>query len=264
VARSEIERALGSEVAVLALTHVDFRTGELHDMARMTAAAHAVGASVLWDLAHSAGSLPVDLGGCGADFAVGCGYKYLNGGPGAPAFAFVARAHHDDLQTPLAGWMGHRQPFDFSAEYEAAAGVARLQTGTPPILSLSALHEALGVLSQVPVHSLRRKSVALSELFIALVDERLAGHGFTLASPRDPARRGSHVALAHRQAFAIMQALIANGVIGDFRAPDLLRFGFAAAYNRFVDVWDAVATLAEIMASGEWDSPEHRRRARVT
>jgi kynureninase len=230
----------------------------------MTGNAHQAGALMLWDLAHSAGALPVDLTACAADFAVGCGYKYLNGGPGAPAFAYVARRHHQELRTPLAGWMGHREPFAFSTRYEAAPGCDQLQAGTPPILSLIALDEALGLFTSVDLRSLRRKSVALSELFIALVERRLSKHGFGLVSPRDPARRGSQVALSHTEGFAIMQALIARGIIGDFRAPDLLRFGFAPAYTRFVDVWDAVAELEDIMSNRAWDRPEFRIRSRVT
>jgi kynureninase len=233
-------------------------------MRDLTRTAHQTGALMLWDLAHSAGALPVDLTACAADFAVGCGYKYLNGGPGAPAYAYVARRHHDEVRTPLAGWMGHRDPFAFSTGYEAAPGCAQLLAGTPPILSLIALDEALKLFSLVDVDSLRRKSVALSELFITLVERRLPDHGFELASPRDPALRGSQVAFSHKAGFAIMQALIARGIIGDFRAPDLLRLGFAPAYNRFVDVWDAVETLEAIMFNREWDRPEFRVRPRVT
>jgi len=264
VPRNRLRSALDDRVAVLMLTHVDFRSGELHDMDEVTDAAHRAGALMMWDLAHSAGAVPVDLAACSADFAVGCGYKYLNGGPGAPAFAWVAQRHHDELRTPLAGWMGHRDPFAFSTGYEAAPGSVQLQAGTPPILSLVALDEALEIFSSVDVHALRRKSVALTELFIALVEDRLSGHGLRLASPRDPERRGSQVALAHPEGFAIMQALIDRGVIGDFRAPDLLRFGFAPAYTRFVDVWDAIAALGDIMTDRTWNRPEFRVRSKVT
>lgn len=264
VPRRRLLRELDERVAVLMLTHADFRSGELHDMHELTQTAHEAGALMLWDLAHSAGAIPVDLTACAADFAVGCGYKYLNGGPGAPAFAYVAQRHHEGLRTPLAGWMGHREPFTFSTGYEAAPGCAQLQAGTPPILSLVALDEALKLFSAVNVDSLRRKSVALSELFIALVEYRLPDHGFSLTSPRDPAQRGSQVAFSHSEGFAIMQALIARGIIGDFRAPNLLRFGFAPAYTRFVDVWDAVEGLETIMLNCEWERPEFRVRARVT
>jgi kynureninase len=219
---------------------------------------------MLWDLAHSVGAVPVDLTACAVDFAVGCGYKYLNGGPGAPAFAYVARRHHEELRTPLAGWMGHCDPFAFSTGYEGAPGCAQLQAGTPPVLSLIALDEALDLFSSVDVDSLRKKSLDLSEGFIALMEHRLRDHGFDLASPRDPARRGSHVAFTHPEGFAIMQALIARGIIGDFRAPNLLRFGFAPAYTRLVDIWDAVDALEHIMSNRGWDRPEFRLRARVT
>jgi kynureninase len=264
VERSQIHLALLDDVAVLMLTHVDFRSGEMHDMHAMTQAAHEAGALALWDLAHSAGAVPVDLEACAVDLAVGCGYKYLNGGPGAPAFAYVSRRHHDSLRTPLWGWMGHEAPFDFEVEYRPAKGVGRLRVGTPPILSLAALECGVKGIAEIGVDALRTKSVALTELFIALVDRECAGHGFELASPREAGRRGSQVSLRHPEGYAIMQALIADGVIGDFRAPDLLRFGFAPAYLRFVDVWDAVATLRRIMDEGSWDREECRKRAKVT
>lgn len=264
VDRSQITSALSDDVAVLMLTHVDFRSGEMHDMHGLTEAAHDARALVLWDLAHSAGAVPVDLGACGADFAVGCGYKYLNGGPGTPAFAYVARKHHDGLHTPLWGWMGHEAPFDFDVEYRPATGIGRLRVGTPPILSLAALECGVEGIADIGVDALRSKSVALTELFIALVERECTGHGFELASPRDADRRGSQVSLRHAEGYAIMQALIADGVVGDFRAPDLLRFGFAPAYVRYVDVWDAVATLNRIMENGSWDRDEYRTRAKVT
>jgi kynureninase len=264
VDRGGVAAALDGTVAVLMLTHVDFRSGEMHDMAALTAAAHAAGALVLWDLAHSAGAVPVDLDGCGADLAVGCGYKYLNGGPGAPAFAFVARRHQAALRPPLQGWMGHAAPFDFELGYAPASGVGRLRVGTPPILSLAAFECGVRGIAEIGIAALRAKSMALGGLFIELVERECAGFGFELASPREPARRGSQVSLRHPEGYAIVQALIAAGVIGDFRAPDLLRFGLAPAYLRFADVWDAVAALRAIMVAGSWDRPEHRRRAKVT
>jgi kynureninase len=208
--------------------------------------------------------VPVELGSSGADLAVGCGYKYLNGGPGAPSFAFVARRHHEALRSPLWGWMGHAAPFEFATTFQPAPGVARLLVGTPPILGLAALECGAASVAEVGVERLRAKAVALSELFIGLVDRDCAGWGLELASPRDPARRGSQIALRHRDGYAVMQALIAAGVIGDFRPPDLMRFGFAAAYLRFVDIWDAVAALREILAGRSWDRPEHRTRRKVT
>ncbi|MFN8095400.1 MAG: kynureninase [Vicinamibacteria bacterium] len=264
VARDELPAALDERVALLMLTHVDFRTGEIHDMPGLTRAAQAAGALALWDLAHSAGALPVDLDGCGVDLAVGCGYKYLNGGPGAPAFAFVAEEHHARFETPLAGWMGHAAPFAFDARYAPAPGVARLLCGTPPVLSLVALECGVDTVAAAGVDRLRRKSVALGELFVRLVEQECAAFGLELASPRDPARRGSQVALRHPEAFAIVRALVARRVVGDFREPDVLRFGFAPAYLRFVDVFDAVAALRAVMDGREWARPEHRRRTKVT
>ncbi len=264
VPRERLAGALDDNVAVLMLTHVDFRTGERHDMGALTRAAHEKGALVLWDLAHSAGALPLDLHGCSADLAVGCGYKYLNGGPGAPAFAFVARRWHHALQTPLSGWMGHAAPFDFEPHYRPAPGIARLLCGTPPVLSLAALECGIETVARAGIDRLRHKSVALTTLFVRLVEQECANLGFALASPRESERRGSQVSLRHEQGYAIVQALTGRGIVGDFRAPDILRFGFAPAYVRFVDVWDAVAGLRAVMARNEWDRPEYRRRAKVT
>ncbi len=264
VDRERLLDALDDDVAVVMLTHVDFRTGEMHDMAARTAAAHAVGALMLWDLAHSAGAVPVDLTASGADLAVGCGYKYLNGGPGAPAFAYVAARHHDRLRSPLWGWMGHEAPFDFDACFRPAAGVQRLLVGTPPILSLAALHCGVAEIADVGLARLRSKSLRMTELFIGLVERDCRGFGFELATPREPERRGSQVSLRHPEGYAIVRALIADGVIGDFREPDLMRFGFGPSYLRYVDVWDAVAAIRRILESGSWDRPEFRVRAKVT
>jgi kynureninase len=264
VPRAGLAEALDESVAVLMLTHVDFRTGALHDMPEWTRAAHRVGALALWDLAHSAGALPVDLAGCEADLAVGCGYKYLNGGPGAPAFAFVARRHHEGFETPLAGWMGHAEPFAFDPRYRPAPGIARLWCGTPPILSLAALECGVETVTRAGVARLRRKSMALTDLFIHLVEQECAGLGLVLATPREAEARGSQVSLRHPEGYAIVQALVARGVIADFRTPDILRFGFAPAYLRFADVWDAVAALRDVMERREWERPEHHSRAKVT
>ncbi len=263
VPRAELAAGLDDAVAVLMRSHVDFRSGELHEMADWTRAAHEAGALVLWDLSHSAGALPVDLAGSGADLAVGCGYKYLNGGPGAPAFAFVARRHHAAFESALTGWMGHADPFAFDTRYRPAPGISRLLCGTPPILSLAALECGVFGVASAGVARLRAKSIALTELFVRLV-EQAAGLGLALASPREPQRRGSQVSLRHPEGYAVVRALAARGVIADFRAPDVLRFGFAPAYLRFTDVWDAVATLRAVMAAREWERPEHRARARVT
>jgi kynureninase len=264
VARAELETALDQDTALLMLTEVDYRSGRLHDMRRLTAAAHDQGALALWDLAHSAGAVPVDLNAAGADLAVGCGYKYLNGGPGAPAFIFVAERWHEQARQPLTGWFGHREPFAFGPDYQPAAGIARFLAGTPPILSLKALEVGLDLLLEVDPQALRTKSCALTGRFIDLVEERCAGFGFALASPRAAEERGSQVAFRHPEGYPIVQALIADGVIGDFRAPDLLRFGFAPLYVRFVDLFDAVDRIHRIMAARAWDRAEFKQRAAVT
>jgi kynureninase len=275
----------GADVAILMLTQVNYRTGALHDMAAMTALAHAAGVLTVWDLAHSAGALPVDLNGAGADFAIGCGYKFLNGGPGSPAFVWAHPRHAGRFWQPLSGWMGHAAPFTFQPGYQPAPGIARFLCGTPAVLSLTALECGVDTLHAADalggMTALREKSVALTELFIALVDARCASLGFALASPRDARARGSQVSLTHTstdgasQGYAIMQALIARGVIGDFRAgtladahgpalPDILRFGFTPLYLRFVDVFDAVAHLAQVMTSGEYREARFNKRSAVT
>ncbi|MEI7445888.1 MAG: kynureninase [Burkholderiales bacterium] len=262
-----IERA-GARLAVVQLTHVNYRTGERYDMDAVTARVHALGGLVIWDLAHTAGAMPVSLDGAGADFAVGCGYKYLNGGPGAPAFAYVARRWIGELEQPLVGWHGHAAPFAFEHEFRPAPGIERLLCGTEPQLSLVALETALDAFEGVDLDALRTKSVALCTLFEALAERAVGGFGaasgFGLASPREAARRGSQVSLTHAQGYAIVQALIARGVIGDFRAPDILRFGFAPLYVRFVDVWDAAEALRDVVATRAWDRPEFLARKAVT
>jgi kynureninase len=255
--------AIDDSVSVVSLTHVNYKSGRIHDMAAVTAKAHANGALMLWDLAHSAGALPVDLNAAKADLAVGCGYKYLNGGPGAPAFLFVAERHQEAIRPPLAGWMGHAHPFTFDIGYEPAAGIARNLCGTPPVLSMSALDAALDVMLEADMNALRAKSLALGDLFLALVEQRCAAHGFANGSAARH-ERGSQVGLLHPEGYAIMQALIARGVIGDFRAPDMLRFGFAPLYNRYTEVWDAVDALASVMDQRVWDSPKFKTRAAVT
>jgi len=272
----DIGQGLNEEVALLMLTQVNYRSGRMHDMAALTAQAHAAGVRVVWDLAHSAGAVPVDLRAAQADFAVGCGYKYLNGGPGAPAFVWVNPEHAERFWQPLAGWMGHAAPFEFAPGYRPAAGIARYLCGTPPVLSLAALECGVDtLLAAEPVGgmaALRAKSVALTELYIELVDERCAGLGLSVVSPREAARRGSQVCLAHAgdsAAYPIVQALIARGVVGDFRAgdastPDILRFGFTPLYTRFVDVWDAVEQLRQVLQSGEWSEARFNQRAAVT
>lgn len=264
VPAGDLEHALGQDTAVLMLTEVNFRSGALHDMAALTAAAHAAGALAIWDLSHTAGALPVDLNGARADFAIGCGYKYLNGGPGAPAFVYAAARHHGQASQPLHGWLGHAAPFDFAASYRPAAGIRQFVVSTQPILALAALEEGVDLLLQADLGELRAKSQALTEAFITVVEARCAGLGLSLATPRDPARRGSQVSFAHEQGYAVMQALIARGVVGDFRAPDLIRFGFSPLYIRHVDVWDAAEILRDVLATGAWRRPEFQQRAAVT
>ena len=270
----EIPAQFGPTLAVLMLTHVNYRTGRMHDMAALTRAAHDCGALTLWDLAHSAGAVPVDLNGADADFAVGCGYKYLNGGPGAPAFLWahprnLARMERDDLWQPLTGWFGHAAPFEFTPQYRPAAGIARFACGTPPVLGLSALEVGVDtVLAAEPLGgmaALRRKSLALTCHFITLVEKHCAGHGLSVITPRQENERGSQVNLARADgAYAIVQALIARGVIGDFRAPDVLRFGFTPLYTSFADVWDAVEHLRQVLESGEWREARFNQKAAVT
>jgi kynureninase len=264
VAPEAAEAAIDDEIAIVLLTHVHYKTAARRDMARITAAAHAVGALVLWDLSHSVGAVDVDLNACGADLAVGCGYKFLNGGPGAPAFLFVAKGLQDTLAPPLTGWMGHAAPFAFDDAWSPASGIKRFLTGTPPVLGLAALEAAVDLALEVPPAALEAKSRALWSLFADAMVERLGGEGFRLISPADPARRGSHIAYAHRHGFAIMQALIARGVIGDFRDPDVMRFGLTPLYLGFEDVWRAVDILSQIMASGAWRDVPPRRPGQVT
>ena len=277
----DIAAALTADVAVLMLTHVNYRTGAMHDMKSVTAAAHSAGILTVWDLAHSAGAVPVDLNGAGADFSVGCGYKYLNGGPGAPAFVWVNPKHADRFWQPLAGWWGHAAPFEFTPDYSPAPGITRYLCGTQPILSMTALECGLDtVLAARPLggmDALRQKSLALTDLFIELVETRCAGHDLGLATPRKHAQRGSQVCLTRKTgAYAIVQALIKRGVIGDFRAgdpstssgrpgmPDILRFGFTPLYIGYEDVWNAVEHLKQVLETAEWQNPEFNKKNAVT
>jgi len=264
VERGQLEAAVDGSVAVLMLTHVDYTSGAIHDMRRLTEAAHRYGALVLWDLSHSAGAVPLDLNGCEADLAVGCGYKYLNGGPGAPAYLFIATALQEAMPSPLSGWMGHAAPFAFEREYRPAAGIVRQLAGTPAVLSMMALEVAVDMWLGIDQREARRKSMALGDLFIRLVDETCRDLGVEVASPRRAEDRGSQVSLRHKEAYRVMRALIDRGVVGDFRTPDLLRFGFAALYTRYVDVFDAVRCLREVLASRAWERPEYAQRMSVT
>ncbi|MCB1338024.1 MAG: kynureninase [Maritimibacter sp.] len=266
VAPEAIAGAIDEDTAAILVTEVDYRTGRRHDMAALTARAHAAGALALWDLAHSAGAVPVDLAGIGADFAMGCTYKFLNGGPGAPAFIYVSPRHAAEARPALAGWLGHAAPFAFEPDYRPGAGIARMRVGTPPVLQMAALEAALDIWDEVDMTALRARSIALSERFIDGVAAACPAdvHGLALASPRDPAHRGSQVSFRHSQGYAIMQALIARGVVGDFRAPDILRFGITPLYIGEDEIDRAVATLAEILGGSLWDRPEYHRRATVT
>lgn len=262
VSPEEVEDSIDASVAVLMLTEVDYRTGRLHDMKALTAKAHAAGVLTVWDLAHSAGALPVDVSGANVDFAVGCTYKYLNGGPGAPAFIYVAPRHAETARPALSGWLGHAAPFAFDLDYRAGAGVERMRVGTPPVIAMAALEAALDAWDGVDMHDVRKASIMLADLFIRDVEARCPE--LVLASPRDGSKRGSQVSFRHPNGYAIMQALIARGVIGDFRAPDAIRFGFTPLYIGEAEVRAAVDRLEEILKKRLWDAAEYRKVAAVT
>jgi kynureninase len=262
VAPEDVADHIDSDLAVLMLTQVDYRTGRMHDMAALTQKAHDAGAITIWDLAHSAGALPVDVAGCSADFAVGCTYKYLNGGPGAPAFIYVAPRHIDRCEPALSGWLGHAAPFAFEAGYRPGTGIERMRVGTPPVLQLAALDASLDIWDQIDLHDIRAASIALTDQFIAGIEA--ACPMLTLASPRDPARRGSQVSFRFTDGYAAMQACIAHGVVGDFRAPDIMRFGFTPLFIDQADVARAVAIIAKVMTDKLWDAPAFRQKAAVT
>ena len=253
---------LTDDVAVLMLTQVDYRTGRVHNMQALTEQAQAKGIVTVWDLAHSAGALPVDLAGCNADFAVGCTYKYLNGGPGAPAFIYVAPRHIDQVRPALSGWLGHEAPFAFDLDYRPGAGIERMRVGTPPVLQLTSLETAMDIWDMADMADVRAKSIELCDLFIAEVESKCPE--LTLASPRDGQQRGSQVSFKFHEGYAAMQAVIARGVIGDFRAPDIMRFGFTPLYIDEADVRAAVDIIADVMNNNLWDRPEYKIRAAVT
>ncbi len=254
----EIPAALDGDTAVLMLTHVNYRTGYQHDMAAVTRMAHDAGALAVWDLAHSAGAVPVDLNGADADFAVGCTYKYLNGGPGAPAFIWVPQRHQAAFTQPLSGWWGHAAPFAMAPDFAPTQGIGRALCGTQPVTSLALVECGLAVFEQTTMQAIRAKSLALTDLFIELVESRCAGHPLALVTPRDHARRGSQVSFTHPHGFAVMAALIARGVIGDYREPQIMRFGFTPLYTSYADVWDAVEILQHILDHGEYDIAAER------
>jgi kynureninase len=259
-----IEDLIDENVAVVLVNHVNYKSGEMRDMAALTRRIHDAGALVVWDLCHSAGALPVELDEAGADFAIGCTYKYLNGGPGSPAFIYAAAPHHADINQPLSGWFGHARPFAFEQSFQAAKGIRRFLCGTQSALALRALDGALSVWDDVDMQALRAKSIALTELFIQLVEARCGRYGVVLEGPREPAKRGSQVSFVHDHAYEIMQALIERGVIGDFRAPATIRFGFTPLYVGFQDVWKAVAVLEDILSTETWREPRFAVRAAVT
>jgi kynureninase len=264
VPREALPAAIDDDTAAVVLTHVHYKTALRWPMADIGALARERGALTVWDLSHSAGALAIDLNASGADLALGCGYKYLNGGPGAPSFVFVARRWQAAIASPLSGWLGHADPFDFSDDYRPAPGIRRQLCGTPGVLGLAALESGLDLFQDLDMAAVEAKGLALGDVFIRLVEERCGFAGLTLASPREASARGSHVSFSHPEGYPIMRALIDRGVIGDFRAPDILRFGLTPLYLRFVDIWDAVETLRDVLASGAWRDPRHAVRAAVT
>jgi kynureninase len=260
----EIKNSLDHTVAAALITHVDYRTGHVHDMADLNAAAKTAGTNIIWDLSHSAGAVPVNLNLDGAELAVGCGYKYLNGGPGSPAYLYVTEKLQTQLTTPLSGWLGHAAPFDFAAEYSPAAGMDRFLCGTHSAIVMAALECGLDTFDNISITAIRQKSLSLSDLFWRLMDEHCWPFGFTCVSPREHASRASHLSFAHQHGYAIMQALIARNVIGDFRQPNLLRFGFTPLYTRFIDVWNAVMTIRDVMQNAEWKAAQFQTKNIVT
>ncbi|TGS08842.1 kynureninase [Mesorhizobium sp. M2E.F.Ca.ET.209.01.1.1] len=259
-----IEDLIDDDVAVILVNHVNYKSGRLRDMAALTRKAHDAGALIVWDLCHTAGALPVDLDGSNADFAIGCTYKYLNGGPGAPAFIYAATRHHGDISQPLSGWWGHARPFAFEQGYAAGSGIRRFLCGTQPVLSMRALKGALDLWDEVDLTAVREKSVALTDLFIRLVEARCGALGLELEGPRDGAERGSQVSFAHPHGYQVMRALIERGVIGDFRAPSTVRFGFTPLYVGYRDVWDAVEVLEDILRTGAWQEARYAVKEAVT
>lgn len=264
VERDRIEQSIGPETGLLLLTHVHYKTGSRFDMAELTERANEAGALTIWDLSHSAGAVPLDLNRDGAELAVGCGYKYLNGGPGAPAFLYVAEHLQERLVSPLRGWMGHASPFAFTDDYAPAPGISRFLAGTPPMLSMIGLESGIESFDGVAVDQVWAKSVALFDLFADLVEERCAGHGLSCISPPEPELRGSHISFRHPHAFELCQALIADGVIGDFRAPDVIRFGLTPLYLGHEDIWTGVERMRRILESGSWKDPRFAVRGKVT
>jgi len=260
----EIISLIDNETAVVTLTHVDYKTGEIRNMEKITKAAHKFGALVIWDLSHSLGALPLDLNDCDVDFAIGCTYKYLNGGHGAPAYLFVAEKHLKHAKNTLTGWMGHASPFGFDINYEPAETIEKFRCGTPAILSYLALEKSLDIFETINMQELREKSQNLSQLFIKLIEQKCANFDLKLISPRNPEMRGSQISLTHSNSWEIMQALIDHNVIGDFRAPNIIRFGFTPLYTSYKNVWNAVTILQDIIKADIWKDPKYAVRKLVT
>jgi kynureninase len=260
----EIKNSLDHTVAAALITHVDYRTGHVHDMADLNAVAKTAGTNIIWDLSHSTGALPVNVNLDGAELAVGCGYKYLNGGPGSPAYLYVTEKLQAQMTTPLSGWLGHAAPFDFAAEYSPAPGMGRFLCGTHSAIAMAALECGLDTFDNISIAKIRQKSLLLSDLFWQLMDEHCQPFGFTCVSPREHASRASHLSYAHPHGYAIMQALIARNVIGDFRQPNLLRFGFTPLYTRFIDIWNAVMIISDVMQNEEWKATQYQTKNVVT
>lgn len=261
---ADLQTAVTRQTAAVVLSHVNYRTGYLYDMPSVNDLVHGNDALVVWDLCHSAGAVPVELKATDSDFAVSCTYKYLNGGPGAPAMLWVHPRHVNQFRQPLSGWWGHQKPFDMVPEYAAADGIRRYLCGTQPIVSMSLIACGLDTFEQTDMQAIRRKSLALTDLFIQLVAQECAGAGLTLVTPRDHERRGSHVSFRHPQGYAVIQALIARGVIGDYREPEVMRFGVTPLYLGYADIWFAVQHLRAVLANDEWSRPEFQARGDVT
>lgn len=261
---AELESAIDDEVAAICLTHVHYKSGRILDMAALTKVAHEVGAMAVWDLCHSVGAMPVDVNACDADFAVGCTYKYLNGGPGSPGFIFMAERHHDKFRQPLTGWWGHAEPFAFERDYRPAPGIRQMLSGTQPVLSLAVAEAGIDIMLRADIAAIREKSMRMTDLLIRLVESRCAGFGLELVSPRDARCRASQVSFHHDNGFPVMQALISRGVVGDYRAPGNLRFGVTPLYLRYTDVWDAVEILHDVLVTGDWQKSEFNTRGPVT
>ncbi|HGM4966300.1 kynureninase [Pseudomonas monteilii] len=260
----DLPAAIQTDTAVVMITQVNYKTGYLHDMKELTALAHECGALTIWDLCHSAGAVPIDLNGAKADYAIGCTYKYLNGGPGSPAFVWTSAALQDKVTQPLSGWWGHARQFQMETDYEPASGINRYQCGTQPITSLALIECGLDIFGQTTMEALREKSLALTDLFIELVQDRCAGFPLTLVTPLNHQHRGSHVSFEHPEGYAVVQALIEKGVVGDYREPRIMRFGFTPLYTRYVDVFDAVETLYSVLITESWRAEKHMTRKKVT